>query len=135
MPEFSVDSVSTMTISVCTTSSSVRSHISNPSTTVNDNLTSDSTPTHITKGESSITTLPASTRSSKCIISNVLEQAEDSLYIDDFRLKHDGDFRLILQNPRGIKEFRDEDPECLPAMMALKEGQCGLLCFVETNVA
>ena len=134
MTDSTRDSVSTMTNSNHT-DLSVLTHIINPSTTADEDFTTVSTPTHITQGDTSVITLPTSTHNSSCNISDALDKAENSLYLDDFRLKHDGDFRLILQNPRDIKEFRDEDPEYLPTMLAFKEGQCDLLCFVETNVA
>ena len=65
----------------------------------------------------------------------MIDHVVNSMYLDDFRYKHEGDFWIILQNPRGIKEFRDQDPEYFPTMFALKEGHSDLLCFPETNVA
>ena len=64
-----------------------------------------------------------------------MENAVNAMYLDNFRLKHEGDFRFILQNPRDIKDFRDNDPEYFPTMVALQEGHCGLLCFSEANAA
>ena len=63
-----------------------------------------------------------STSLQECTIDKTLENMKNCLYLDDFRLKHDGDFRFILQNPRGIKEFRNDNPEYLPTMQALKRG-------------
>ena len=82
----------------------------------------------------SVTSLPRSENSSTQNIDIIKQNMENSLFLDSFSSKHDGDFRLILQNPRGIKEFRDKDPEYLPTMQALRAGQADLMCFVETNV-
>ena len=84
--------------------------------------------------ESTVRSLPSSTVQSTCTIDKFQDQASNSLFMDDFRSKHEGDFRLVLQNTRGIKEFKNSDPEYFPTVQALREGQCDLMCFVETNV-
>ena len=71
---------------------------------------------------------PAPTTTSKDTVQEL------SKYLDDFRLKDEGDYRILIQNPRGIKEFRDNDPEYYPTMLAMQEGQCDFMGFVETNV-
>ena len=52
---------------------------------------------------------------------------------DDIGFKTDNHFRLILQNTRGIHEFKQNDPEYFPTMTALKEAGADIMCFVETN--
>lgn len=103
------------TISVCTNSSATTLVTPNTSSTyVNSN---PSSPTSTT-----VKTVEPSTSLQECTIDKTLENMKNCLYLDDFRLKHDGDFRFILQNPRGIKEFRNDNPEYLPTMQALKRG-------------
>ena len=52
---------------------------------------------------------------------------------DEIRYKTQNHFRCILQNTRSIKEFKQNDPECLPTMTAMKEAGNDMMCFVETN--
>lgn len=53
--------------------------------------------------------------------------------LDDIRHKQPGDYRLALQNTRGMKEFKEKDPEYVSTITALQGAQSDLLCFVETN--
>ena len=90
--------------------------------------------TSTTTSASTVRSIQSSQNSKCCTIDLASSKIERSKYLDDFRCKHAGDFRIIVQNPRGIKEFRDHDPEYYPTMLAMKEGQCDLMGFVETNV-
>ena len=84
---------------------------------------------------STVRTLQSSSTKSSCKIKDIHYHVTNSLFMDDFRNKHEGDFRFVLQNPRGIKELKDSDPEYYPTVQALREGQCDLMCFAETNVS
>ena len=54
--------------------------------------------------------------------------------MDAFKVKDENNFRLILQNPNGIKIYQDQDPEYLPSMTSLKEHQADIICLPGTNV-
>ena len=114
---------------------SVQTTMPNPTSTRSTNISATASSSSSINTHFTVQLLPASQNSNTCQISNTMENAVNSMYLDDFSLKHDGDFRFILQNPRGIKEFRDNDPEYFPTMVALQEDHCDLLCFSETNVA
>lgn len=61
-------------------------------------------------------------QSSSITINKIHDQVTNSLFMDDFRDKHERDFRFVLQNPRGIKAFKDSDPEYYPTVQAMREG-------------
>ena len=83
----------------------------------NDHSTDSMTLQSPTRSETSTSTvrkMPPSSDKSTCTINNVHDVNSRSQFLDDFRIKHEGDFLLLLQNPRGIKEFRDNDPDFFP---------------------
>ena len=132
LEEQEIDTLSNMTPIVEETSAATASSVGD---SMSDQI-SERTPTSTTTSMSTETvrTIVPSQISQSCTIHNVEDHMNNSNYLDNFRAKHDGDYRLILQNPRGIKEFRDNDPEYFPTMNTLREGQSDLMCFVETNM-
>ena len=52
---------------------------------------------------------------------------------DDVRQKKERDYRVVLQNTNGIKEFRDSDLDYYPTMRALNNTGADLISLVETN--
>ena len=54
--------------------------------------------------------------------------------MDSIKNKDDGNFRLIFQNPNGIKIYQERDPEYLPSMESLKAHKADMICLAETNV-
>ena len=95
---------------------------------------STQSPAPTTTSKETVKTIPPSQNSRNCTINLAHGKLEHSKYLDDFRLKHEGDYRILIQNPRGIKEFCDHDPEYYPTMLAMQEGQCDFMGFAETNV-
>ena len=55
--------------------------------------------------------------------------------LDDIRYKREGDYRIILQNTNGIKEFRNSNPDYLPTICALQQAGLDHMCLDETNTA
>jgi len=54
--------------------------------------------------------------------------------VDNLGSKAQDDFRIILQNPNGIRVYHDNDPEYLPSIETLKEAEVDMFCLTETNV-
>lgn len=54
--------------------------------------------------------------------------------MDTITHKQEGAFRLIFQNPNGIKIYQEKDPEYLQSMKFLKEHKAGIICLAETNI-
>ena len=69
-----------------------------------------------------VTTINSST-TSHTSTKNIMEIGLDPFVqlLDDIRYKREGDYRIILQNTNGIKEFRNSDPDYLPTMRALQQ--------------
>ena len=53
--------------------------------------------------------------------------------LDDVSFKQDQNYRIILQNVNGIKEFHEKDPDYYPTLRALQRVGADHLCLVETN--
>ena len=53
---------------------------------------------------------------------------------DVITIKNPSDFRIVLQNPNGIKVYEDKDPEYLPSIETLKDHHADAICLPETNV-
>ena len=54
--------------------------------------------------------------------------------VDRLGPKCPDDFRIIFQNPNGIKIYQDKDPEYLPSIESLKTNCVDMVCLAETNV-
>ena len=53
--------------------------------------------------------------------------------LDDVQTKHDQNYRIVMQNVNGIKEFHQKDPDYYPTLRALQRAGADHLCLVETN--
>ena len=75
------------------------------------------------------------TNASSRLTSNINQITPDffNSVLDDVRYKQEGDYRIILQNTNGIKEFRDNDPDYLPTIRALQLAGADHISLVETN--
>ena len=81
--------------------------------------------------QSTITKTTTSSNSKKNI-NDIGHNIFDQL-LDDVRNKNNGDYRIVLQNTNGIKEFRETDPDYYPTMRALQKAGADHLCLIETN--
>ena len=100
------------------------------------------TPSHQSSPQSSQSSppsSPSSATSSKLSVNinnvNIMLQDEEMyMNTDSINVKNPNDFRIVLQNPNGIKIYQDKDPEYLPSMETLKDHKAGAVCLPETNV-
>ena len=65
--------------------------------------------------------------------SNFLKDLNNTL-VDQLGEKQMGDFRIVFQNPNGVKIYQESDPEYLPSIESLKEADVDMVCLAETNV-
>ena len=65
--------------------------------------------------------------------STLLKEINNTL-VDTLNDKIPGDFRIILQNPNGIRVYHDNDPEYLPSIESFKKAEADMFCLPETNV-
>ena len=54
--------------------------------------------------------------------------------VDQLGVKQMGDFRIVVQNPNGVKIYQDSDPEYLPSIESLKNADVDMVYLAETNV-
>ena len=81
--------------------------------------------------DTSITTISRATRQEQHI-NEITPGLFDSL-LDDIQYKNEGDYRIVMQNTNGIKEFHESDPDYYPTMRAIQKSGADHICLVETN--